>query len=395
VERATVQIWGLERNGSGFVIDGGYIVTAAHVVESGGRLRVDFPDGTSGDAFLYRVSPSMDLAIIQPIEPPSVPGLEWVEAWPPDTGTPVWAVGYALGVSGRPSVVRGVISNLVTDAYGDYVQTDAALNPGNSGGPLVTECGEVLGVVVKKRIDAEGYALALASSVARGEVERLLSTESVETTPDAPEPASVLGSAVVQAGGDCLNVRLAPSLEAEVMECVSDGTPLTVFSPSYFAGGRTWVLVDSSTAWGWSAREYVSFVGSEPYFSSLSQDVWGMLANADIMRDLLSRSEQFYSESGDSALDASEHMSGLQRIATDYADDMESAQPFLPPDVSPACTRAADNLIWVFRWLGLRAGFESIYFLTPSQDLYDAIDTAGNQAMQVRALALEDLVACP
>lgn len=85
----------------------------------------------------------------------------------PSIGTDVWAVGYPLYGESEPSVTRGVVSRFERDgSLGELVLTDAAVNPGNSGGPLVGACGAVVGMVVEKIVGTEvegvGYAVTVA-----------------------------------------------------------------------------------------------------------------------------------------------------------------------------------------------------------------------------------------
>jgi S1-C subfamily serine protease len=141
--------------GTGVVIvDTGIILTNLHVVAGSERVGVVFADGTESDADLVSVQPEHDLAVIQarmlpddlmPATLRSTRGLRM--------GDRVIAVGYPFGIG--PSLTAGVISGLRRDYHGaegervmtNLIQFDAAANPGNSGGPLVTEDGQVVGIV--------------------------------------------------------------------------------------------------------------------------------------------------------------------------------------------------------------------------------------------------------
>ncbi len=141
--------------GSGVVVtDTGTILTNYHVVAGAPRLVVTFADGTQADADLISADPEKDLAVVQPRTIPddlkpatlrSPAGLH--------PGDRVFAVGFPFGIG--PSVSAGVISGLGRTylssdgkhSLGNLIQFDAAANPGNSGGPLVTEAGEVVGLV--------------------------------------------------------------------------------------------------------------------------------------------------------------------------------------------------------------------------------------------------------
>jgi S1-C subfamily serine protease len=131
----------------------GFLLTNAHVVGRADAGRVDFADGTSSDFRVIGTDPLSDLAVIRalgPTPPPAVLG----EASRLRLGQLVLAIGNPLGLAG--SVTAGVVSglgrSLPTRADGnvrvidDVIQTDAALNPGNSGGALATSDGAVVGI---------------------------------------------------------------------------------------------------------------------------------------------------------------------------------------------------------------------------------------------------------
>jgi serine protease Do len=133
---------------SGFVVGpGGLIATNHHVVRAGRVLAVVAADGTVGAARLVGADPVTDLALLHAPLLASTPPLDF-RATPPWLGETVVALGSPLGYGG--SVSRGVVSGLER-AYDDadpigYLQHDAAINPGSSGGPLLDREGRVLGI---------------------------------------------------------------------------------------------------------------------------------------------------------------------------------------------------------------------------------------------------------
>ena len=146
----------IERSvGTGVVIvDSGIILTNLHVVAGGNRLGVVFADGTESEATVIGVQPENDLAVIQAKTLPDdlMPAtLRSTADLAP--GDQVVAVGYPFGIG--PSASAGVISGLQrvhrsrdgTRDLVNLIQFDAAVNPGSSGGPLVTVDGEVVGIV--------------------------------------------------------------------------------------------------------------------------------------------------------------------------------------------------------------------------------------------------------
>ena len=135
--------------GSGFVIDSsGIIVTNNHVIESADEIMVTFSDGSKYEATLIGRDPKTDLALLR-IEPSGpVPALKFGDALQSRVGDWVIAIGNPFGLGGSLSV--GVISainrNINSGPYDSFIQTDAAINRGNSGGPLFNIKGEVIGV---------------------------------------------------------------------------------------------------------------------------------------------------------------------------------------------------------------------------------------------------------
>lgn len=141
--------------GTGVVItDKGVILTNLHVVQSAQSVRLVFADGSESQAQLAGVQPDQDLAVLQALTIPDdlhAATLRSTNDLRP--GDEVVAVGFPFGIG--PSTSAGVISGLGRSFrspegdqdIGNLIQFDAAANPGNSGGPLVTMDGEVVGVV--------------------------------------------------------------------------------------------------------------------------------------------------------------------------------------------------------------------------------------------------------
>ena len=143
------------QSGTGVVIvDNGTILTNLHVVHGSKQVRVVFHDGLESDAVVIGVQPEHDLAVLKARTIPddlSAATLRSTQGLRP--GEPVIAVGFPFGIG--PSVSTGVISGLGREyqtadgrrALTNLIQFDAAVNPGNSGGPLLTPEGEVIGIV--------------------------------------------------------------------------------------------------------------------------------------------------------------------------------------------------------------------------------------------------------
>ena len=147
----------VENLGSGFVISpDGYIVTNDHVAGNASRITVAFPDGQALEGALVGSDPVSDIALLK-VEPPEpLPYLTFEPEEDAFPGEWVIALGNPFGLfeAAQPTVTVGVVSavdrNLESTSdgrvYRDMIQTDAAINRGNSGGPLVNALGKVIGV---------------------------------------------------------------------------------------------------------------------------------------------------------------------------------------------------------------------------------------------------------
>ncbi|HZQ38767.1 MAG TPA: trypsin-like peptidase domain-containing protein [Dehalococcoidia bacterium] len=153
----TAQVAG---SGTGVLLDTqGHILTNDHVITLDGAssrttISVGLPGGKTVTASLVGEDASTDLAVLQ-VSASDVAGLtpiQWADSSSVQVGEPVVAIGYALDLGGDPTVTSGVVSALnrtiaeQNAQIGGAIQTDAAVNPGNSGGPLLDASGQVIGI---------------------------------------------------------------------------------------------------------------------------------------------------------------------------------------------------------------------------------------------------------
>ena len=154
--------------GSGIVLHAdGYVLTNNHVVEGAESITVTLDDGTSYPGRIVGRDSNPDIAVLK-IEAAELQPASTGSAALLEVGEEVIAIGHALALSGGPTVSRGVISALgrTIDAgpqntYVDLIQTDASINLGNSGGPLVNQRGEVVGVNTASIPGGQGIGFAI------------------------------------------------------------------------------------------------------------------------------------------------------------------------------------------------------------------------------------------
>ncbi len=169
---------GAKVTGSGFLIDEqGHLLTNNHVVEASMTLLAEFSDGRIRPATVVGADPLTDLAVIK-VDSEGIAALPFVKSNQLEVGEWVVAVGFPLGLD--QTVTVGVISatnrrlNIVGSSIGrrgyeDFIQTDAAINRGNSGGPLLNLRGEVVGVnaaIVTQTGGSDGLGFAIPTSLA-------------------------------------------------------------------------------------------------------------------------------------------------------------------------------------------------------------------------------------
>jgi serine protease Do len=171
--------------GSGFLIDStGLVVTNNHVVRETTVVEVTLQDGRKFTSKDIRRDPKADLAVIRLETKDALPFLEFGDSDAMEVGDRVLAVGAPFGLTG--SVTQGILSgksrNLNLNLYEDFLQTDAAVNPGNSGGPLVNMEGKVVGLTaaIKTRSGGfQGVGMAVSSKLAKTVAEQLVKNGSV------------------------------------------------------------------------------------------------------------------------------------------------------------------------------------------------------------------------
>lgn len=166
--------------GSGFIVAAnGVIFTNDHVIEGASSVTVTLVDGRTFPAKVIDTNPTHDFAVLK-IDATGLPTVTLGRSSSLQLGESVVAFGYALGLSGGPTVTSGIISSLARTVqaqdpntsggvrtYRDALQTSAAINPGNSGGPLVDLQGNVIGIDTAGVSSADNIGFAIAIDAAR------------------------------------------------------------------------------------------------------------------------------------------------------------------------------------------------------------------------------------
>jgi serine protease Do len=164
--------------GSGFVIsEDGYIVTNNHVIAEADEILIEFFSGDELPAEVIGTDPNTDLALLKVESDEPLPFVPFGDSEESRVGDWVMAMGNPLGQGF--SVSSGIISargRALSGSYDDYIQTDAAINRGNSGGPLFNMDGEVIGVntaILSPNGGSIGIGFAMSSRVAVGVIQQL------------------------------------------------------------------------------------------------------------------------------------------------------------------------------------------------------------------------------
>ncbi|WP_159994407.1 DegQ family serine endoprotease [Roseomonas sp. 18066] len=168
-----------QSQGSGFIIDAsGIIVTNNHVIDGADEINVVLQDNTTLRAELVGVDPRTDLAVLRVKSEKPLPVVPFGDSDHAEVGDWVLAIGNPLGFGG--SVTSGIVSargrNINAGPYDDFIQTDAAINRGNSGGPLFNVRGEVIGIntaIVSPSGGSIGIGFAIPSNLAKNVVAQL------------------------------------------------------------------------------------------------------------------------------------------------------------------------------------------------------------------------------
>ena len=180
--------------GTGVILsEDGYIVTNYHVIENGVRITVLLHDDREFSAWIVGSDPATDLAVLK-IEADGLTGAQFGDSDVLRVGDSVVAIGDPLGIEYRGTMTDGIISAInrnmnIDGRLMNLIQTNAALNSGNSGGPLINSCGQVIGINTVKigaftdKAGVEGIGFAIPSTTVTDIVNQIIETGYVSGRP--------------------------------------------------------------------------------------------------------------------------------------------------------------------------------------------------------------------
>ncbi len=165
--------------GSGFIIDpSGYIVTNNHVIEDANEITATLEDGTTLKATLVGTDTLVDLALLKVVSDKPLPAVPFGDSNKERVGDWVIAIGNPLGLSS--TVTAGIVSargrDIKQGRYDDFIQTDASINQGNSGGPLFNMSGELIGIntaILSRSGGSIGLGFSIPSNQAKNVITQL------------------------------------------------------------------------------------------------------------------------------------------------------------------------------------------------------------------------------
>lgn len=179
VEPAVVRLVTEESYGSGMIIDeAGYVLTNSHVVKDANSVIIMLSDGRQFEGMVIGRDNIRDLAVVK-IEGGNLPIVPLGDSNELELGQELIAIGYPLGLKGSATVSKGIFSAFRTNVVATYIQTDAAINPGSSGGALINLNGEVIGVNTLKLVGVafEGMSYAITIDSAKPIIPSLIASD--------------------------------------------------------------------------------------------------------------------------------------------------------------------------------------------------------------------------
>lgn len=209
--------------GSGFIVSSdGYIVTNNHVIDGATRITVSLDDGRELPATLVGTDTKSDLAVLKVAADGALPTVAWGDSDALRTGDAVLAIGDPFGIG--TTVTAGIVSargrDLHSGPYDDFIQVDAAINHGNSGGPLVDATGRVVGIntaIYSPNGGNVGVGFAIPAAHAQKVVAKIIESGTIEH--------GFIGVSIQPVDGDIAGAIGLAKAEGALVSSVQDGSP--------------------------------------------------------------------------------------------------------------------------------------------------------------------------
>ena len=259
--------------GTGVILtEDGYIITNAHVIAGGTSCYVALADGSIFDAALVGYDAEQDLAVIKAQDTDGraaqgLPAAEFGDSDALSVGDPVYAIGNPLGVELRGTLTDGIVSAINRDVYVGgvtmtLIQTNAALNNGNSGGPLINVYGQVVGINTMKMgsssttsVEGLGFAIPIASTAymindliaygeVHGEVMIGISVQTIPVTAENGESALLVMEVTPGGPGEEAGIQKGDLIVAADGEALTKSTDLLRVRRRHEAGETLKLLVE-------------------------------------------------------------------------------------------------------------------------------------------------------
>ena len=254
--------------GTGVIMtESGYIITNAHVISGGKSCWVALDTGVTYDARLVGYDEDEDLAVLRAIADNPLPAAEFGNSDLLTVGDPVYAIGNPLGVELRGTLTNGIVSAINRDVYiggvtMTLIQTNAALNNGNSGGPLINVYGQVVGINTMKMgsssttsVEGLGFAIPIASTAymindliaygeVHGEVMIGISVQTIPVTAENGESALLVMEVTPGGPGEEAGIQKGDLIVAADGEALTKSTDLLRVRRRHEAGETLNLLVE-------------------------------------------------------------------------------------------------------------------------------------------------------
>ena len=183
--------------GTGFFDKSGYLVTNSHIVDIKGDITIEYANGNKTTAKLYSNDIISDLALLA-VSNPSVKALYYGETLSLKVTDDVYAIGYPYALDGEASVSKGVLSARRSAGGIEFLQSDISLNVGNSGGPLINDKGELLGINTYAT-DNASIGMAISSESLQIIINKLIKDKSINYLEDK-RPDNALSVVLTEIG---------------------------------------------------------------------------------------------------------------------------------------------------------------------------------------------------